>query len=994
MADAGLWAGYGMEAYQARESRHLKTERDAAHLILLAKNMTGVRNIMRMSDEANRTGFYYNPRVDWDLLKEYREGVICTSACLSGLVPKGIEKGDLSALDRLHQIFDEDFFLEISTYDTAEVHQMNQELRGLARERGIAMVYANDAHYAYPEDYEFHETLLCMQYHERLDLDNPHHPPCLYIMSEKKVREKLAHLGTTVTDECIANSDEIMARCQVEFPKAELSLPTFVPRDLNPMSNEDRFVEQVIAGLERRLPEGGQEYEDRAAVELRVLLDAGLADYFLITAEACQWADSVGIARGPGRGSSAGSLVAYALGITDVDPIKYGLYFERFYNAGRDEGLPDIDIDFERARRDELDEHLKEIYGVYSVIPIGNHIRMKPKSTIDKLWKVLEEDGWHYGDAVKIKKILEGIPDIEIITGDMISWHAGPGIEIAVWEDEQATQALQPYVDKYERLFDYAEHVGGRIATYGVHASARVLSNRDLRTDLPGMNRVREGDDGTKGERVITTQVEMREVEKLGFPKLDFLGLRTLDTLVGITGDLSEYRAIDWDTIDEGVWENADRGRTLGIFQVEDGDAKGIGKKLRPRSILDCTAIVALNRPGPLRTNGGKMVRDFLARREGKQEVSYPHPILSDILSETYGFFLYQEQVIAYFTALGYDPHEADDIRKMLGKKLVVKMREEEPRYLERASKYMDPATAKSIWETIVGFSLYSFNKAHAVAYGMVMAWSLYAKWKYPAKFIMSCIKTNPKRAGDYVAEGRRMGVEIEPPNINYSNAFVDRMDDTIWYGLVDVKGVGEDAAQWIIDHRPYTSYEHLQEIMLVEDIEWKRAPKETRPQRSPRQTCTAGAIKALYNAGAFDSLEDRDITHQEKVEFQQNLLGVVLLDDVSRVVEHNVEKIESCNTMSDLEDPELFEEVLHIPGVVMQVRPITSKNGNAMGFVKLEWEGDECEVCVSPKYWDDYQFLLKPRTVAIWDLATQDRGISFHAATKLQPPEEVRVRD
>lgn len=1008
MDDKGLRSGFGVEAYQARVHRADRPEgknaRDAAHLILLAKNWTGAQNIMRMTDESNRPpAFYYHPRIDWDLLERYSDGVLATSACFSGLVPRAIrEDASLDPLDRYLKIFGDDFFIEISTYDTEDQHELNHALVGLAKERGIGMVYANDAHYANPLDYHYHEAMVCMQTATNLDdPDRMTFEPCLYIMTEGKVRQKLSHLSDKVIEECISNSDLIADICsEMQFPEATLHLPVYIPAgptyqtDENgeevTITNDDLFIEQCELGMDRLLPDVGEEYWDRLGMEAKILLDAGLSDYFLITSEYCQWADAQGIARGPGRGSVGGSLVAYVMGITDIDPLRYGLYFERFYNAGRAEGLPDIDIDFEKARRGEIIEHLRGIYGEHNVIPIGTHIRMKPKAAIDKLTKPLYGKDANYGAITNIKKIIDTVPDIGILSGDLVGWHAADGIIASVLTEfdregnvvptEQA-ELLEPYIKQYPDLFDYAVKIGGRISTYGVHASAVVLSDIDLRTPLPGMYRAPRDDDGESGDRVIATQVEMKEVEKLGFPKFDILGLRTLDTLAEVAPK-SEYLAIDWDNMPDEMWHLMDRGRSLGLFQVEEGGAKHIAKKLRPRNMLDLAAVVALNRPGPLRTGATK---SFLARRDGEEEVSYTHEILEPLLNWTYGIFLYQEQVIAYARAIGYDLKEADEIRSMLGKKKVAAMKAEHPRYMERATQFMDERTAQAIWDNIIDFSKYSFNLSHAVGYGMILGWTLYAKWKYPTEFIMACIHTNSKRVGEYVAEGRRMGVPIAPPHINESDVFVEKKDGTIYFGLADVKGVGANAAQWIIDHRPYRDAEHFGEVMDNAVAAHKDIPKEDRPARSPRQICTAGAMKALLNAGAFDTLEERELSISEKGQLQQDLLGVVLIDDIEQIVKENADELEQCHPLSDLDDPAYFEEKLRVPGVIQAVRPITSRNGNPMGFVKIEWEGDETEICISPKHWDAYKFLLKPRTVAIWAVTPQERGLSFDGAKKLQ---------
>lgn len=539
-----LFAGFGMEGYQASVHRkHIpeKRKQDAFHVILLAQNPTGVRNLMCLSDAANRDGYYYKPRLDWELLEEYNEGLVCTSACAMGLVARGIVNDDHSDLNRYLNIFGDRFFIELHTYKKDKFFEksgmtqgeLNEQLVGLAVERGIPLVYANDAHYTHKDHYPYHEVMLAMQMNKSLDdEDRMSHPPCLYIMDEKEVSDALDYLPRPLVDQAILNSDIIMQMCrEAKLEEPRMHLPRFQPREKVEGSNSSLLVKLVEDGCEQRYGDVTDEVEDRAIMELETILgskDQVLVDYFLITWDFCNWLDAQGIERGPGRGSAGGSLVSYVLGITDVDPIKYNLYFERFYNAGREEGLPDIDTDVERAGRPLVLQYFKDRYGQNNVIPIGTHIRMKPLATIDKLGKPL---GIPYNDIENIKKIIKVIPDIGILSAEQIGWHSGPGIKVAVLEDEVASVKLAPFIEEYPDLFECAEFIGGRISTYGIHASAVVVSDVDVRGCLPAMMLTARDVDGTKSDRQPATQIEMREVEKLGFPKMDILGLRTLDTL-------------------------------------------------------------------------------------------------------------------------------------------------------------------------------------------------------------------------------------------------------------------------------------------------------------------------------------------------------------------------------------------------------------------------------------------------------------------------------
>jgi len=991
MSGRGLQAGFGIEAYQAAVHRSSRPEskkrsRDQSHLVLLAKNNKGVENLMRISDEANRTGFYFVPRVDWEILEQYKEGVMATSACLSGLVAKGIANDDRSDLYRYIDIFGDDFFIELHTYDDPYQVEINKELVSISKEHGVPLVYASDAHYACADDYRHHEVMLCMQTGAKItDEKRMSHPPCLYIMDEDDVRNRLSYLSDSVVDEAVSNSLNILERCRdASLPEPRMHLPVYVPREATEdKTNDHLLVRLVEEGLKDRFDVVTEEAEDRAIYELETIIDAGLADYFLITADFCSWADDAGIERGPGRGSVGGSLIAFALGITDVDPLKYNLFFERFYNAGRDEGLPDIDIDFEPERRTEIDDYLRSRYGANQVIPIGNHIRMKPKMTIDRVSKAL---GVPFGDAEAIKKIIDMIPDINIISADQIGWDPGDNIKIAVLEDEAAATKLRPYMEKYPEMFDHVKALGGRLATYGVHASAIIISDVDIRGVLPTMMRTKT-DDGSKGKKVLATQVDMREVEKCGFPKFDRLGLRNLSTLrsvVQLTGDDWSYKTIDWETLPEEFWEMIDGGLTLGLFQIESGnDAKRIGKKLKPRSIQDLAAIVALNRPGPLRSG---VVDRFIARRSGLEPVEYEDPILEPILSDTYGDFVYQEQVIAYFRAIGYDMKEADGIRKMLGKKLVVEMENEYPRYLERASVFMAERRAKRIWDLIIEFSKYSFNKAHAVSYAIILARTMYAKWKYPVEFVMSSIHTSPADVGSYIREASFMGIKINAPDINMSEAEIAQKDGEIWFGLRNIKWIGDDAARFVVDNRPYKNIEDFRSVHAGLQKEWEGNKKG----KSPRQTLRSSQIDTLIAAGAFDRTDPRSYDVREEAERQKELFGFAIVDPNSAIITDNKDRLESLVGYDELDS--LLGSTVQIPGVVVEVKEIKTKNGSTMGRVKIEWNGAEAEFAVfgsshwnNENKWAEYKtWLLKPMTLGIWNVKVGDRGLVLQNGEKL----------
>lgn len=948
---------FGMEAYQARTHRkdrpEKKSARDGAHLVLLAKNAKGYQNIRHLSDEANRSGFYYSPRVDWELLKEYREGVIATSACMAGLVAKGVQEENTEYLNKFLDIYRDDFFIEIHTYASEEQRALNLELYSIAKSRGIPMVAANDAHYPCQSDYENHEILMAIQYNKLRDKNDPLHPDCLFIMDEDQVRDYLSYLPQGAIEEVVANTELIASRCDFQPDRPTRHLPKFPGKDKSALL----LIDMVENGLLERYGEFTEEVALRAEYELTAIIDADLADYFLIVADIVGWCKQQNIMTGPGRGSAAGSIISYALGITQVDPLKHGLYFERFWNPGRTDGMPDIDLDIEKSRREEVKEYLARKYGRNRVLSIGAYSTMGPKAAIRRVMKAVYGDNTNYIDINAISKILETTTDAGLV---------------ADWEtiEEQVGKELAPYVDKYPDVFRMARGFTDRLTHYSTHASGVVVSDVDLPAILPCRQ--------DRREQLLVTQVDMREVEKEGFVKIDLLGLRTLDTLkktVELAG-VPDFKFTDiyFPSLPDSFWTQVDKGHTLGFFQVEDGDsARRIGKILKPRSIDDLAALNALNRPGPLRTGAADR---FMQCRKGQEPV-YLHPILTPILQNTYGELIYQEQVLEYFKAIGYSLGEADEIRKILGKKLVDKMEEEKPRYFARASEYMDEDTAEMILNGIMDFAKYSFNRSHAVGYGTVLAWTMYAKWKWPTEFILASILTtdDSERIAKLIAEGRRMGISILPPDINHSGIDIGKSDDKIYFGLSNIKGVGRQAAQWVIDHRPYQTAMDFHDRYMEAQGTWETARKG----KSPKQTLRSNQIAALEDAGAFDALEPRDLTLEEIAQMEEELLGIALTDVTAPIIARNRHYLDDLATFSELEEE--TSEIIPVPGIVTSVRrskvsDTARKNpGEEFGWVTIEWQGDTATFAAFPEEYKKYKFMLRPRVVGRFDLKVSKRG-------------------
>lgn len=949
MAEEGLKPLLGLEAYQARDNRRVE-KRESFHLILLAKNDVGLRNLWALSTESHRTGFYFYPRVDWELLEERAEGLIATSACLSSLLSVSLLQdiqGDLGGerlkklpdeplpdpnvlLDRYLKIFGENFFVELHTYDSEAQSLLNVALVELAQSRGLPLVYANDAHYAFPEQHELHEATMALQMRNKLaDEDRMSHPRCLYIMSEEEVRERLIYLPTSAVDEALKNSDWIAETCNVTLPVRRHRIPVFIPekRFGDPLS---MLIELSLEGFSQKIQEPSDIYRERLESELTIIIEADLVNYFLIVSDFVREAKRRGIFVGPGRGSVGGSLVAYCLGITDIDPIRYDLIFERFYNTGRAGSMPDIDTDFQDDRRDEIKEYVVEKYGEKYVADLTTITRMQAKAAIRDLGRVLSVS---LMDCNKICDII----DRTIDAGISADWDE---INTLVGHD------LKEWREQYPLLFEWAEKLFDYVRTYGVHPSAVLIGDEPLDYTYP----LRWA---AKPKRMVS-QWDMGIAEKLGFLKMDFLGLRNLTTLAEMNRILEsrgkpliDFSQIQYQDHDEAMWLILEEGLTVGLFQVESGStAKQIARDLRPRSIDDLALLVAMNRPGPLRSGA---FNQYLKGRHG-EKVDYSHPILKDILADTYGVFVYQEQVIRYMTAIGYTLSEADEVRAIMGKKKVEKLDAEHDRYLDRAQKYMDVETAEKIWGDIYNFAKYGFNKSHAVGYGMILLWTLAAKYYAPAEFLLAGIRTvNKEDKSLWVNEAIRMGIEILPPDVNRSEIVTELVDDTILYGLSDVKGMGQSHSRWIVENRPFSSVEEFVVKTQQEDL------KYTLPTGVRRIVVDKGRIKTLLRIGAFAALgvppsidedgELRLLSQEELVEAEEELLGVALSDDSTQRFEQHKDLIRDCVPLSKaLSHP---NGKFHVAGIVRQVRKRKTKDGKPMAFVKIGLDAEETEFAV-----------------------------------------------
>lgn len=968
--DAGIKPILGIEAYQATTTRfenagkqRVNDERlDNYHLVLLAQNNIGLRNLWAMNTQSHKEGFWFHGRVDWELLKKYNEGIVATSACGISMLSWAIQYGNPDdVLQRYLNIFGDRFYIELHTYSPEWQKNLNVELVSLAKTHGIPLVYANDAHYTWPEQHDLHEAVMCLGMNAKVkDTDRLSHLPDLYIMSEDDTRQHLDYLPKGIVEEAIANSDLIAEQCNVTLPGRENHVPVFIP-DSQWATAREMIFDLAVEGYYEKVKSKGLPddiYMERFEKEIKVIYDAGLVDYFLIVRDFINWTKEQGILVGPGRGSVGGSLIAYLIGIHELDPIRYGLIFERFYNAGRETGMPDIDVDFPSSYRETVKEYVTQKYGGEGfVAELCNVGTMQAKASIKDMGRVLSIN---MRDTDQISNILENT--------------IKQGLQAENWDDieDEIGEALEPWEKKYPQLFDYAKKLHHFTRTYGVHASGVIISDEPLAEVYPLKW-------NAKKEKMVT-QFDMDIAADFGFLKADLLGIRNLDTLMEFNKILVDegrepidfYALEDTDPPEE-MWEMLDKGLTVGIFQVEDGGlAKQMIQEIKPRSIEDISVAISLNRPGPM----DQFARYMEGRNGG--DVEYAHPYLVSILEDTFGVFLYQEQVIAYMSAVGYNLLQADDVRSIMGKKKVEKVTAELERYLPLALNHMDEATAMEIWEQLVRFSRYGFNKSHGVGYSKITFWTTYAKWYDPTVFMLAGIRTVDKdHIPRYVNEARKLDIEVLPPKINESGVQVTRQGDKIIYGFNNIKGIGLAPARWIVEHQPFDSVEEFLDATQLD--------KATLPNGQKRVAVDKKKIKNLIYLGAFgedaewneklkkDVFElHQPLCDQELFTVEEDLLGVALSDDSATILNDYSEEIERLCTPLDMMNE---EGEYTVAGIVKEIRDAKTKKGDAMAFVTIENGLVTLEFAVWSNVKKRLDFMLRRRTAGLFQIKMDKQG-------------------
>ncbi len=1013
----------GCETYVApgnRKDRQSSGEGvlNAYHLILLVMNEEGYRNLSRLITLSHLEGFYYHPRIDMDLLREYHGGLIACSACLKGKIPyllnRGLyEKAKEDALT-LASIFDKDrFYVEVQANGLPEQIKVNTLLREIARDLSLPLIATNDCHYLKREDAEAHDALLCIQTGKTVD-----DPKRLKFSSDefffKSGEEMAAAFSGDDWQRAFKTTVEVARRCRFEMDFGHYKYPVFTAPGGEKRTLDEMLTENARQGLEKRLEQiAGEgrtltdderrEYGERLEYELGVIKKMGFAGYFLIVADFIDYARKANIPVGPGRGSAAGSLVAYSLKITNIDPIKYGLLFERFLNPHRI-SMPDIDIDFCMNGRDDVIRYVAKKYGRDNVGQIITFGTMKAKAAIRDVGRTL---GIPYGEVDRIAKLVPAGPNVTL--------------EKAI-QEEPELKRLQEGEEHQKKLLKIAQSLEGLSRHASTHASGVVISDRPLVEYLPLFK-------GTNDE--VMTQFTMEEIEKLGLIKFDFLGLKTL-TVIKHALELIEKtlgQHVDIDKIpldDQATYQLCGEGKTTGVFQLESSGMKDLLRRLKPEVFEDLIALVALYRPGPL---GSNMVEEFIAGKHGKTKIRYLLPELQPLLQETYGVILYQEQVMKSAQVLAkYSLAEADELRKAIGKKKADVMAQHRERFIEGSKQSgINPALAEKLFDLIEKFGGYGFNKSHSAAYALIAYQTAYLKAHYPVQFMAALLTQdmgNQDKTIKNIAECRDMGIQILPPDLNESQSDFAVVEGGIRFGLAAVKNVGMKAVQSVIEER------NAQGIFrsLLEFCKRVDGAKVNRRVLESLIQCGAFDFTGVPRASLFHSVDDvmrhcgaaqdpnqlnmfsaRDTKdaaadapihlpngeewdENEKLRKEKESLGFYITGHPLDRYKNEVARFASCavQDLSSLSD----KKTVSVPGVIADLKIKRTKRGDKMALLTVEDQTGSIEVVVFPDVFSHYSPLLKSDEPLLFTgVAEADDNTVKILSQEITPLEKVREK-
>lgn len=960
--EKGIKPIIGCEVYVAPGSRFDKKQRtDLYHLILLAKDFEGYKNLIKIVSLSFLEGFYYKPRVDKELLREYSKGIIALSSCLAGEIPSYILQNNLekakNAIKEYLDIFGEDFYLELQNNGMEEQEYVNSYLIKLSRELNVPLVATNDVHYLRKEDAEIHDILLCIQTGSKLnDKDRLRFKTNEFYF---KSPEEMKALFKDVPD-AMENTLKIAEKCNVEIPLNNVILPVFeVPEG----ETLDSYFERLCwEGAKKRFGEDIPEnIRERLSYEISVIKQMGFSGYFLIVQDFVNYAKSRGIPVGPGRGSAAGSLVSYVLGITNIEPTRWGLIFERFLNPER-VTMPDIDIDFCFERREEVIEYVRNKYGKEHVAQIITFGTMAARASVRDVGRVLDVP---YNEVDRIAKLIPPNTSIE--------------------EALNTSEELRNLVEnnpQAKRIIEIAKRIEGNARHASIHAAGIVISKDPLMEYVP--LQVMNGTD-------VVTQLPMTNLEELGLLKMDFLGLRTLTVIYDTIKKIKENYGIEIDInnislSDEKVYELLQKGETIGVFQLESRGMRNLLRDIKPEKFEDLIAVLALYRPGPL----GRL-ESYIKRKRGEEKVEYMHPALEPILAETYGVIIYQEQVMEIAHRLaGFTLGQADVLRRAMGKKKPEVMEEQRGIFVKGAVERGIPENvAIEIFEDMAKFAEYGFNKSHSAAYAFVSFQTAYLKAYYPKEYmasLLTSVKNSTTKLSKYIAEAKRIGIKILPPDVNESVVDFTVTPQGIRFGLSAIKNVGESVAEAIVEERSRGRFKSIFDFI----------------KRLSSKVINKRALESLIKSGAFDSfgysrrallenidkilesaqvmkrahigqvsLIDLESLPQEEIinnmpefsideilEMEKEMLGFYVSYDPQEELRKISEKLFDY-TIDDLVEVESGSQVI-VPGILKNVREVIDRKNQKMLFATLEDFTGEAEITVFSSVYGNYKDILK----------------------------------
>ena len=988
------------------------------HMTLLSATTEGMHNLFRLSSKASIEGYYFKPRMDRELLSQYGAGIIATTGCPSGEIQTRLRLGQYAeakqAASDFRDIFGaENFFAEIMDHGLGIERQIMGDLLRLAKELSLPLVATNDLHYTHAHDATSHAALLCVQSGSTLDDPNrfKFDTDEFYLKSAQEMR----HLFRDHPEAC-DNTLLIAERCDVKFNESANFMPRFpVPEG---ESEETWFIKEVDNGLRRRYPNGiPDEVRTQADYEVGVILQMGFPGYFLVVADFINWSKRNGIRVGPGRGSGAGSMAAYAMGITDLDPLRHGLIFERFLNPDR-VSMPDFDVDFDDRRRGEVIRYVTEKYGDERVAQIVTYGTIKAKQALKDSSRVL---GFPFGMGEKLTKAMpppimgKDIPLTGIFDKDHPRYKEASDIRAVVETDPEA-----------KTVFDTALGLENLKRQWGVHAAGVIMSSDPLIDIIPIMKREQDGQ--------IVTQFDYPACEALGLIKMDFLGLRNLtiidDALDNIESNRGHRPVLeDLELDDQPAYDLLARGDTLGVFQLDGGPMRGLLRLMKPDNFEDISAVLALYRPGPM---GADSHTNYALRKNGQQKIDYIHPELSealqDVLGTTYGLIVYQEQVMSIAQKLaGFTLAQADLLRRAMGKK---KKSELDKQFEGFSAGMMERGyskeAVKTLWDILLPFSDYAFNKAHSAAYGVISYWTAYLKAHYPAEYmaaLLTSVGDSKDKLAVYLSECRRMGIKVLAPDVNESIGFFAAVGEDIRFGLGAVRNVGQNVVEAIREARETKGrFESFHDFL-------KKVPIPVANKRTMESLIKAGAFDSLgatrralmeihedaveasvgeKRAEAngqvgfdFDSLWDEpqgvhqvpdrpEWSKRDKLAFEREMLGLYVSDHPLAGLELQLAKHASTTIAEILAgDDSLDGETVTIAGLITGVQHRTARNsGNQYGMVTVEDFGGEITVMFLGKTYQEFSPALDNDAIVVvrGRVSVRDDGKNMHAVSMFTP--------